>query len=204
DDPGHDGEQPERGGQAIAPAHGAERLPGPVDAGAPGGAVAERWEEVAPVLDHHPATEDGQSGDQVQRRAQTRAGGAPRGRQQAQAPETPGHPAAAPAACPPPAPRSATSAGAHPRTGAALTERLIQLGHSPDPDDAFMFYALAEGRIDTGEFRFVHLLRDIETLNRWATEGRLEITALSVHASAYLTHRSPLWPPGAPAWTRSG
>jgi 1,4-dihydroxy-6-naphthoate synthase len=85
-----------------------------------------------------------------------------------------------------------------------LTERLIQLGHSPDPDDAFMFYALAEGRIDTGEFRFVHLLRDIETLNRWATEGRLEITALSVHAYAYLTDRYRLLPHGASMGERYG
>jgi 1,4-dihydroxy-6-naphthoate synthase len=85
-----------------------------------------------------------------------------------------------------------------------LTERLIQLGHSPDPDDAFMFYALAEGRIETGEFRFLHLLRDIETLNRWATEGRLEITAISVHAYAYLTDRYRLLPHGASMGERYG
>jgi len=85
-----------------------------------------------------------------------------------------------------------------------LTERLIQLGHSPDPDDAFMFYALAADRIDTGGFRFVHLLRDIETLNRWATEGRLEITALSVHAYAYLTDRYRLLPHGASMGERYG
>jgi len=48
---------------------------------------------------------------------------------------------------------------------------LIRLGHSPDPDDAFMFYALAKDLIPTGEFEFEHLLRDIETLNRWAMEG---------------------------------
>ncbi|MDX6644498.1 MAG: 1,4-dihydroxy-6-naphthoate synthase [Miltoncostaeaceae bacterium] len=85
-----------------------------------------------------------------------------------------------------------------------MTERLIQLGHSPDPDDAFMFYALAEGRIETGEFRFLHLLRDIETLNRWATEGRLEITAISVHAYAYLTDRYRLLPHGASMGERYG
>jgi 1,4-dihydroxy-6-naphthoate synthase len=85
-----------------------------------------------------------------------------------------------------------------------LTERLIQLGHSPDPDDAFMFYALAEGRIDTDGFRFRHLLRDIETLNSWATEGRLEITALSVHAYAYLTDRYRLLPHGASMGERYG
>jgi 5,8-dihydroxy-2-naphthoate synthase len=85
-----------------------------------------------------------------------------------------------------------------------LTERLIQLGHSPDPDDAFMFYALAEGRIDTGEFRFLHLLRDIETLNSWATEGRLEITAVSVHAYAYLTDSYRLLPHGASMGERYG
>ena len=49
--------------------------------------------------------------------------------------------------------------------------RLITLGHSPDADDAFMFYALAKGKIDTGELEFEHVLQDIETLNRRATRG---------------------------------
>jgi 1,4-dihydroxy-6-naphthoate synthase len=76
-------------------------------------------------------------------------------------------------------------------------DRLIRLGHSPDPDDAFMFYALAEELIPTDGFRFEHVLRDIETLNDWAKEGRLEVTALSVHAYAYLSETYRLLPHGA-------
>jgi 1,4-dihydroxy-6-naphthoate synthase len=83
-------------------------------------------------------------------------------------------------------------------------ERLIRLGHSPDPDDAFMFYALAEGLIPTDGFRFEHVLRDIETLNAWAREGRLEVTALSVHAYAYLSDRYRLLPHGASMGERYG
>ena len=78
-----------------------------------------------------------------------------------------------------------------------MSDRLIRLGHSPDPDDAFMFYALAEELIPTDGFRFEHVLRDIETLNDWAREGRLEVTALSVHAYAYLSDRYRLLPHGA-------
>ncbi len=78
-----------------------------------------------------------------------------------------------------------------------MSDRLIRLGHSPDPDDAFMFYALAEELIPTDGFRFEHILRDIETLNDWAREGRLEVTALSVHAYAYLSDRYRLLPHGA-------
>jgi len=74
---------------------------------------------------------------------------------------------------------------------------LIRLGHSPDPDDAFMFYALAKDLIPTGEFRFEHLLRDIETLNRWAMEGRLEVSAISVHAYAAVAGTYRLLPHGA-------
>lgn len=62
----------------------------------------------------------------------------------------------------------------------------IQVGHSPDADDAFMFYALAHGKLDTGDLEFEHILRDIETLNRWGLEKRLEVTALSVHAYAHV------------------
>jgi 1,4-dihydroxy-6-naphthoate synthase len=58
----------------------------------------------------------------------------------------------------------------------------IRLGHSPDSDDAFMFYGLAEHKVPTDGFEFEHILRDIETLNHWAREGRLEVTAISVHA----------------------
>jgi 1,4-dihydroxy-6-naphthoate synthase len=65
--------------------------------------------------------------------------------------------------------------------------RQIRVGHSPDPDDAFMFYALAKGKIDTGPYRFTHELVDIETLNRRALQGELELTAVSLHAYAYLS-----------------
>ena len=85
-----------------------------------------------------------------------------------------------------------------------MSGRLIRLGHSPDPDDAFMFYALAEGLIPTDGFRFEHILRDIETLNDWAREGRLEVTALSVHAYAYLSDRYRLLPHGASMGERYG
>jgi 1,4-dihydroxy-6-naphthoate synthase len=66
------------------------------------------------------------------------------------------------------------------------TKQLIRVGHSPDPDDAFMFYALANNRLDTGDYEFTHELVDIETLNRRAFDGRLELTAVSIHAYAYL------------------
>jgi 5,8-dihydroxy-2-naphthoate synthase len=74
---------------------------------------------------------------------------------------------------------------------------LIRLGHSPDPDDAFMFWALAEGRIDAGEFEFEHVLRDIQTLNEWAVEGRLEVTAISLHAYPFVQDNYVLLPHGA-------
>lgn len=85
-----------------------------------------------------------------------------------------------------------------------MADRLIRVGHSPDPDDAFMFYALAEELIPTDGFRFEHVLRDIETLNAWAREGRLEVTALSVHAYAYLSDRYRLLPHGASMGDRYG
>ncbi|MGH7411924.1 MAG: MqnA/MqnD/SBP family protein [Candidatus Methylomirabilis sp.] len=74
---------------------------------------------------------------------------------------------------------------------------LVRIGHSPDPDDAFMFYALANGKLDTGRIRFQHLLEEIETLNGWALEGRLEVTAISAHAYAYVADRYLLLPHGA-------
>jgi 1,4-dihydroxy-6-naphthoate synthase len=74
---------------------------------------------------------------------------------------------------------------------------LIRVGHSPDPDDAFMFHALANGMIDTGRYQFVHELVDIETLNRRAFSGELELTAVSLHAYAYLTDKYLLCPCGA-------
>jgi len=65
----------------------------------------------------------------------------------------------------------------------------IHIAHSPDSDDAFMFYALAEGKIDTGDLRYVHELSDIESLNHRALKGELEVTAVSIHAYAHL-HRT--------------
>jgi 1,4-dihydroxy-6-naphthoate synthase len=73
----------------------------------------------------------------------------------------------------------------------------LTLGHSPDPDDAFMFYALAANKIDTGGFRFEHVLQDIETLNWRAMREELDITAVSIHAYAYLQDRYMLLPHGA-------
>lgn len=74
---------------------------------------------------------------------------------------------------------------------------LIEVGHSPDADDAFMFYALTAGKLETGDLEFRHVLRDIETLNRWAMEGRLPVTALSLHAYTYVSDRYALLPHGA-------
>ena len=73
----------------------------------------------------------------------------------------------------------------------------IRLGHSPDPDDAFMFWALAEGEIDTRGFEFEHVLQDIQTLNEWALEGRLEVTAISLHSYPFVQDRYVLLPHGA-------
>lgn len=66
---------------------------------------------------------------------------------------------------------------------------LIRVGHSPDPDDAFMFHALANDKIPTGDYQFTHELQDIETLNRRALKGELELTAVSLHGYAYLTDK---------------
>jgi 5,8-dihydroxy-2-naphthoate synthase len=74
---------------------------------------------------------------------------------------------------------------------------LIHLGHSPDPDDAFMFWALSENRVDTRGFEFEHVLRDIQTLNEWALEGRLEVTAISLHAYPFVQDKYALLPHGA-------
>jgi len=71
------------------------------------------------------------------------------------------------------------------------------LGHSPDPDDAFMFYALAQGKIDTHGYKFQHILQDIQTLNERATRGELHITAISLHAYAYVLDQYALLPSGA-------
>ena len=73
----------------------------------------------------------------------------------------------------------------------------IHLAHSPDSDDAFMFYALADGQIDTQGLSYVHELQDIETLNGRALRGELDVTAVSIHAYAYLSDRYALLPHGA-------
>lgn len=74
--------------------------------------------------------------------------------------------------------------------------QLIRVGHSPDPDDAFMFHALANDKIPTGNMRFVHELQDIETLNRRAMKGELEVSAVSIHAYSYLLDKYALLPTG--------
>jgi 1,4-dihydroxy-6-naphthoate synthase len=74
--------------------------------------------------------------------------------------------------------------------------QLIRVGHSPDPDDAFMFHALANDKIPTGDLKFVHELQDIETLNRRALKGELEVTAVSIHAYAHLLDKYALLPSG--------
>ena len=81
---------------------------------------------------------------------------------------------------------------------------LIRVGHSPDSDDAFMFFALAKDKLDTGDLRFTHELVDIETLNRRAFQGDLELTALSVHAYAYLDDKYLLCNSGASMGDRYG
>src|SRR3970040_1987100 len=75
--------------------------------------------------------------------------------------------------------------------------RTLTLGHSPDPDDAFMFYALAKDLIPTQGFKFRHVLQDIQTLNERATRGELDITAISIHAYAYVCEQYALLPSGA-------
>jgi 1,4-dihydroxy-6-naphthoate synthase len=74
---------------------------------------------------------------------------------------------------------------------------VFTLGHSPDPDDAFMFYAMAENKIDLRGYRFEHLLEDIQTLNERALRGELHISAISIHAYAYVSQRYALLPCGA-------
>src|SRR5256886_5447088 len=78
------------------------------------------------------------------------------------------------------------------------------MAHSPDADDAFMFWALAAGKIDTGGRRYVHELGDIETLNRRALKGELEVTAVSLHAYAHLADRYALLAHGASIGDRYG
>src|SRR5580704_15591252 len=70
-----------------------------------------------------------------------------------------------------------------------MTKQKLRLGHSPDPDDAFMFYGLAKNLIDSGPYRFEHVLQDIQTLNQRARKGELEITAISIHAYPYVADK---------------
>ena len=80
----------------------------------------------------------------------------------------------------------------------------IHVAHSPDSDDAFMFYALATGKIDTEGLTYVHELQDIETLNQRALRGELEVTAVSIHAYAYISDQYALLPHGASMGDRYG
>ncbi len=84
-----------------------------------------------------------------------------------------------------------------PELPATETKVMIHVGHSPDPDDAFMFHALANNKIDTGRYVFTHTLQDIETLNRRALRGELELTAVSLHGYAYITDKYALCACGA-------
>jgi 1,4-dihydroxy-6-naphthoate synthase len=79
----------------------------------------------------------------------------------------------------------------------SMQTKPLTLGHSPDPDDAFMFYALAKDLIPTHGFRFEHTLQDIQTLNERATRGELDISAISIHAYAYVSDQYALLPSGA-------
>jgi 1,4-dihydroxy-6-naphthoate synthase len=84
------------------------------------------------------------------------------------------------------------------------SRQVIHLAHSPDSDDAFMFYALASGKIDTGGIEYVHELQDIETLNQRAIRGELEVTAVSIHAYSYISDLYALLPHGASMGDRYG
>jgi len=78
-----------------------------------------------------------------------------------------------------------------------LEKRKITVAHSPDSDDAFMFYALATNKLDTGELQFEHVLQDIQTLNEEAVTGKYDVTAISFHAYAYIADKYVLLPHGA-------
>src|SRR5271169_5370239 len=78
-----------------------------------------------------------------------------------------------------------------------MLHNTLTLGHSPDPDDAFMFYGLARELIPAHGFRFNHILQDIQTLNERAARGELDITAISIHAYAYVSDKYALLPSGA-------
>jgi 1,4-dihydroxy-6-naphthoate synthase len=78
-----------------------------------------------------------------------------------------------------------------------MEKKTLTLGHSPDPDDAFMFYGLAKELIPAGSYKFEHVLQDIQTLNERARRGELDITAISIHAYAYVSDQYALLPSGA-------
>ena len=82
-------------------------------------------------------------------------------------------------------------------TTAATQQRTISLAHSPDSDDAFMFYGLATHKIETGQLEFQHVLKDIQTLNEEARKGTYDVTAISFHAYAYIADKYALLPHGA-------
>jgi 1,4-dihydroxy-6-naphthoate synthase len=86
----------------------------------------------------------------------------------------------------------------------SVEPRTLRVGHSPDSDDAFMFYALTHDRLDTGPLRFVHQLEDIETLNQRALKGELEISAVSIHAYAHLADQYALLASGCSMGDRYG
>jgi len=78
-----------------------------------------------------------------------------------------------------------------------MVTKKVTLGHSPDPDDAFMFYGLAKGLVPSGNFEFEHILQDIQTLNERAARGELDVSAISIHAYAYVSGEYALLPSGA-------
>ena len=75
--------------------------------------------------------------------------------------------------------------------------KTITLAHSPDSDDAFMFYGLATHKLETGDLEFTHVLKDIQTLNEEARKGTYDVTAISFHAYAYVANKYALLPHGA-------
>ena len=87
---------------------------------------------------------------------------------------------------------------------ATETPRTLRVGHSPDSDDAFMFYALTHDKVDTGGLKYIHQLEDIETLNRRALNGELEISAVSIHAFAHLADKYALLASGCSMGDRYG
>ena len=95
-----------------------------------------------------------------------------------------------------PAKRCVTNRAPAP-TVPAVEKTKLTLGHSPDPDDAFMFYGLAKGLVDDGGYDFEHILQDIQTLNERASRGELDISAISIHAYAHVCDQYALLPSGA-------